>query len=93
MTKEWTSRKDSFEVIDVRKLSGSFLPMLLKKGSMMSVGEGICVVQSFEPIPLYTTMADLGFEHVTEEVSDNEYRAYFYRVEEKQAGLLRLPRY
>ena len=87
MTKEWTSKKDSFEVIDVRKLSGNFLPMLLKKGSMMSVGEGICVVQSFEPIPLYTTMADLGFERVTDEVSDNEYRAYFYRVEEKQASL------
>ena len=87
MTKEWTSKKDSFELIDVRKLSGNFLPMLVKKGNMMSIGEGICVVQSFEPIPLYTTMEDLGFERVTEKVSNSEYRAYFYRVEEKQASL------
>ena len=87
MTEEWTSKKDSFEVIDVRKLTGNFLPMLLKKGSITSVGEGICVVQSFEPIPLYSTMADLGFEHVAEKVSDNEYRVYFYRVKEKQASM------
>ena len=87
MTKEWLSKKDSFEVIDVRKLTSNFLPMLLEKGSITSVGEGICVIQSFEPIPLYSTMADLGFERVTEKVSDNEYRAYFYRVKEKQASM------
>jgi hypothetical protein len=87
VTKKWLSIKDSFEVIDVRKLTGNFLPMLLKKGSITSVGEGICVVQSFEPIPLYSTMADLGFEYVTEKVSDNEFRVYFYRVEKKQASL------
>jgi len=87
VTKEWLSKKDSFEVIDVRKLTGNFLPMLLKKGSIASIGEGICVVQSFEPIPLYSTMTDLGFEYVTEKISDNEYRAYFYRVKEKQASM------
>lgn len=87
MTKEWTSKKDSFEVIDVRNLTGNFLPMLLKKGSTTSVGEGICVIQSFEPIPLYSTMAGLGFEYVTEKVSDNEYRVYFYRAKEKQVNM------
>jgi len=87
VTKEWTSKKDLFEVIDVRKLTGNFLPMLLKKGSITSVGEGICVVQSFEPIPLYSAMADLGFEYVTEKTSDNEYRVYFYKIKEKQANM------
>ena len=87
MTKEWTSKKDSFEVIDVRKLTGNFLPMLLKKGNTTSVGKGICVVQSFEPIPLYSAMANLGFEYVTEKVSDNEYRVYFYKAKEKQVNI------
>jgi len=87
VTEEWTTKKDSFEVIDVRKLTGNFLPMLIKKGSITSIGEGICVVQSFEPIPLYSAMSDLGFEYVTETVSDNEYRVYFYRVEKKEVNM------
>ncbi len=42
------------------------------------------MVQSFEPIPLYSTLEEIGFEHLTEKISDNEYRAYFYRTEEKE---------
>ena len=86
MTEQWKNKKESFEVIDVRKLSGNFLPMVLKKANNVAVGDGICVVQSFEPIPLYSALADLGFEHVTEKVADNEYRVYFYRAEQKEAA-------
>lgn len=86
MTKEWENKKEAFEVVDVRKLGGNFLPMLLKKGGQTPVGEGICVVQTFEPIPLYSAMADLGFEHLMEKVSDNEYRVYFYRTEKKETS-------
>jgi len=85
MEKEWRDKKETFEVIDVRKITGNFLPMLLNKAREMSVGKGICVIQSFEPIPLYSALADLGFEYLTEKVSDGEYRAYFYRVEKKEA--------
>ncbi|MBW2038316.1 MAG: DUF2249 domain-containing protein [Deltaproteobacteria bacterium] len=85
--KEWEKKKESFEVIDVRKLTGNFLPMVLKKAGTLSVGEGICVIQSFEPIPLYSALADLGFEHLTEKISDNEYRVYFYRTEHKESIL------
>ncbi len=44
---------------------------------------GVCVVQSFEPKPLYSAMEDLGFEHDTEKISEHEYRVYFYRKELK----------
>lgn len=83
MKKQWESDIKSFAVIDVRKLSNNFLPGLLKKAKNTKVGEGLCVVQTFEPKPLYSALKDLGFEHVTEKLSDNEYRAYFYRVQEK----------
>ena len=85
--KEWEKKKESFEVIDVRKFTGNFLPMILKKARTLSVGEGVCVIQSFEPIPLYSAMADLGFEHLTEKISDNEYRVDFYRTEHKESTL------
>ena len=86
MAKEWENKKDLFDVVDVRKLTGNFLPGILNKAGKIEVGEGISVVQSFEPIPLYSAMADLGFEHITDKVSDSEYRVYFCRVENKEAS-------
>ena len=84
MAKDWENRKESFTVVDVRKLGGNFLPGLLSKAGKVEVDDGMCVVQSFEPIPLYSAMADLGFEHLTEKISDSEYRVYFYRTEKKE---------
>ena len=84
MGKEWENKKESFEMIDVRKLTGNFLPMVLKKAETLPAGEGICVIQSFEPLPLYSALADMGFDHLTERASDNEYRVYFHRTEEKE---------
>ena len=86
MTHDWENKRDRLEVTDVRKLSGNFLPGLLKKAGQVEVGDGMCVIQSFEPIPLYSAMADLGFEHLTEKVSDSEYRVYFHRAEKKDAA-------
>jgi len=86
MTKEWETKRDQFGVVDVRKLTGNFLPGILNKAVQIEVGEGMCIVQSFEPIPLYSAMADLGFEHVTDKVSDGEYRVYFCRIEKTEAA-------
>jgi hypothetical protein len=88
MTKEWENKKDQFKVVDVRKLTGNFLPGILNKAGQLEVGGGICVVQSFEPIPLYSALGDLGFEHLTDKVSDSEYRVYFCRIEKKEAAFM-----
>ena len=84
MTEEWKSKKESFDTIDGRGEAGNFLPAVLKRAGKVAVGEGLCVVQSFEQIPLYSTLEDLGFEHMTDKVSDNEYRAYFFRTASKE---------
>ena len=86
MIKEWNNKKESFEVLDGRGLAGNFLKTILKKAEKVGAGDGICVVQSFEPIPLYSTLEEIGFEHMTEKISDNEYLAYFYRTEEKETA-------
>ena len=85
MNKKWESKKDLFEKIDVRKITGNFLPMILKKAGEVKVNEGICVIQSFEPIPLYSALTELGFDHLTGKISANEYRVYFYRIKKKEA--------
>ncbi|MDD3946575.1 MAG: DUF2249 domain-containing protein [Clostridia bacterium] len=83
MTKDWETQKESFSVIDVRELTTNFLPMILYKAQQVNLNNGICVVQSFEPKPLYSALKDLGFEHHTEKISEHEYRVYFYRTEMK----------
>ncbi|MEA3265771.1 MAG: hypothetical protein U9P42_02350 [Candidatus Fermentibacteria bacterium] len=86
MKTEWKDKKEDFEVVDVRKATGNFLTGILKKAGQVEVGHGICVVQTFEPIPLYSAMADLGFEHYTDKISNSECRVYFHRTKIKDAA-------
>lgn len=72
-------KEDNFDTMDVRKLKGNFLLAILKKARKLEEGKSLCVIQSFEPIPLYSTMKKLGYEHNTEKISDIEYRVYFHR--------------
>ena len=80
---EWKDKTDGFKKVDVRGAYGNFLDGIKKQAAALPEGEGMEIVQSFEPIPLYEVMEILGYEHHTEKTADNEYHAYFYRVEEK----------
>lgn len=84
MINTWKENKASFPIIDVRELLTNFLPMILHKAQDTNLNKGICVVQTFEPKPLYSALVDLGFEHFTEKISDHEYRVYAYRTEIKE---------
>ena len=86
MEKDWLDKKESFEVIDARVLKGNFLPGILKKAQGIEPGNGLCVVQSFEPIPLYSALEDLGYEYNTEQVNETEYKVWFYRRNLKGPG-------
>ncbi len=78
--KDWLKLKEQFEVKDVRQLKGNFLPSILKKAQTIEVGKGLCIIQSFEPIPLYSALSEMGYEYETNKVSETEYRIYFYRL-------------
>jgi alkylhydroperoxidase/carboxymuconolactone decarboxylase family protein YurZ len=80
MMNEWMTKKDEFEIIDVRNLRGNFLPMIQKKAEGMEVGQGLCIIQSFEPAPLYSALGDMGFEYETMKDNQDEYHVYFYKV-------------
>ncbi len=80
---EWKDRIDSFKKVDVRGIQGNFFQGLRKQAMDLPVGEGMEVIQSFEPIPLYEVMEGLGYERQTEKKGDAEYHVYFYRTEKK----------
>lgn len=82
--KEWQNKTEDFKKIDVRGIQGNFFQGIKKHAVNTEVGNGLKIVQNFDPIPLYEVMEGLGFEHYTEQVSENEFHAYFYRTEQKQ---------
>ncbi|HHX36669.1 MAG TPA: DUF2249 domain-containing protein [Clostridiaceae bacterium] len=79
----WQDKVAEFPKIDVRHIQGNFFPGLQKRAASLDVGEGLEIIQTFEPHPLYAAFAELGFEYHTEQVSDAEFHVYFYRTEKK----------
>lgn len=79
----WKDKMKEFQTIDVRHLHGNFFEGLKKKAESLAVGQGLHIVQGFEPYPLYAVMEGLGYEHFTEKAGETEFHAYFYRTENK----------
>lgn len=80
----WKHKIDNFQTIDVRYLQGNFFEGLKKKAEALQTGEGLHIIQTFEPLPLYSVMEGLGYEHHTEQLADAEFHAYFYRIDKKE---------
>lgn len=57
----WKDKVSSFKQIDVRGIQGNFFLGLKKQAMDVAAGEGITVIQSFDPIPLYEVMEGVGF--------------------------------
>lgn len=82
--KEWKDKKKDFFKVDVRHVQGNFFPGLQRRAMTLKAGEGIEVIQTFEPHPLYKEMDMLGYIHHTEKLAENEFHVWFYRTEEKE---------
>lgn len=82
---EWKDKRENFFKVDVRHVQGNFFPGLRARAAALKVGEGLEVVQTFEPHPLYQALEQLGFVHHTEQTSENEFHVWFYRTKEKQS--------
>ncbi|NBJ03461.1 DUF2249 domain-containing protein [Lachnospiraceae bacterium] len=82
---EWKDKKKDFFKVDVRHVQGNFFPGLQRRAMTLKAGEGIEVIQTFEPYPLYKEMDMLGYIHHTEKLAENEFHVWFYRTEEKES--------
>lgn len=77
---EWKDKTDTFKKIDVRGIQGNFFQGIKKQAAALDKGEGLEIIQNFDPIPLYEVMEDLGYEYHTEQKGETEFHAYFYRT-------------
>ncbi len=75
--KEWFKNKNDFEEFDVRTLKGNFLQAIVFKAKQTKKGKGLLIIQNFEPIPLYSTIKNLGFDYHIEKDAENNYYCYF----------------
>ena len=79
---DWKEKTKDFAVMDVRNAQGNFFPGIKKKAESLKVGEGLTIIQTFEPKPLVQVMEGLGFEYHCEQEESAKFNAYFYRVSE-----------
>ena len=77
----WKDKAQGFQTMDVRH---SFFEGLKKRAEALEVGEGLHIIQTFEPHPLYAVMEGLGYEHHTEQRSEAEFHVWFCRTEKKE---------
>ncbi len=80
----WKNKAQGFQTVDVRHIQGSFFEGLKKRAEALEVGEGLHIIQTFEPHPLYAVMEGLGYEHHTERRSEAEFHVWFCRTEKKE---------
>ena len=59
----WKNKAQGFQTVDVRHIQGSFFEGVKKRAEALEVGEGLHIIQTFEPHPLYAVMEGLGYEH------------------------------
>ena len=70
-------KKEEFEVLDARQVEpGSFLPAVIEKAKAIPAEGGLHIIQSFEPVPLYSVLEGMGFEHEMIE-EDGIFHVYF----------------
>ena len=50
---EWKDKIESFKQIDVRGIQGNFFQGIKKQAMQLPAGNGLEIIQNFEPIPLY----------------------------------------
>lgn len=81
---DWHNNTVRFKTIDLRGIAGNFFPGLKKQAMALPVGEGLEIIQSFDPLPLYEVMDMLGFEHHTEQKAQHEFHVWFCRTQMKE---------
>ena len=76
-----TLLKEKIIELDVRPIINSgkdpFLDIMNKVKSLKE-DEVLLIINSFEPIPLYTVLGEKGFDHYTEE-EDEAFKVYFFK--------------
>jgi NitT/TauT family transport system substrate-binding protein len=76
---DWRERKDNFEQLDVRTMQTDPFDIIIQKAYATPEEDGFVLIQRFEPYPIINMLAEMGFEHETEYIDNQEIWVYFYK--------------
>jgi len=76
---DWLDRARDFPIEDVRLDNEDPFAKVNKLADSIFKGQGFCLIQKFEPLPLIRYLKSRHFIHYTEKVNEDEYRIYFLR--------------
>jgi len=76
---DWLDRARDFPIEDVRLDNEDPFAKVNKLAESIAEGEGFCLVQKFEPLPLIRYLKNRQFIHYTDKINEDEYRIYFLR--------------
>lgn len=71
-----------YVVLDVRPLQRARkepFQVIMETVNRLSDGEGLLLLNTFEPVPLYRVLGRLGFDHEAEEREDGTWYVWFHR--------------
>jgi len=70
------SPTDPARTLDAREIDGEPFGDIVDALDALEPGETFRLVNSFEPQPLYSVLADRGFVHETDQVGPEEWHVY-----------------
>ncbi|OYT10594.1 MAG: hypothetical protein B6I18_08310 [Bacteroidetes bacterium 4572_112] len=76
----WYDRKDDFDILDVRTMISDPFDIIIKKAYDTEEDNGFRLIQRFEPIPIINMLKEMGFEHQTKIVNEQEIWVYFHKL-------------
>jgi uncharacterized protein (DUF2249 family) len=71
---------DADERLDAREIDGEPFGDIVAALDGLDDGESLCLVNGFEPVPLYDVLAERGFTHETANPADDEWHVEITRA-------------
>jgi len=68
-----TTRPDPGHVLDAREIDGEPFGSIMDALDDLAADEQLLLVNSFEPVPLYSVIEQRGYTHETEQVDADEW--------------------
>ena len=77
---DWSKRKNTFEILDVRKMLKDPFDIIIKKAYDTKEDDGFVLVQTFVPDPMLNMLKEMGFEYEVEKRDIGEVYVYLHKL-------------
>lgn len=77
MTTQTTHDLSTLDVRDILKAGGEPFSRIMQAVEALTPGQGLRLLATFKPVPLFTVMAQRGFGHAEREIGGGDWEVIF----------------